>query len=333
VNRIKEREIREISITRVFLSWKTLAAVIIAAIIIYAFFHGFKKEDIIRLGSYMRQINPAVFALAFVSYYLGYVFLGWRYKILLKNCGVDISIWRGTITCLMGAATNAALPTKVGDLYRAYLLRKYEQVPVGQGLGANMGERFLDLAFAFSSLFIISQFLFTWATQGSNIVIHLIIASSSSLLGLITLVLILLLIPATRRLVLAIFPGRTRLFMTGFINGVTGSLHHNWPWLILSTAMVWAAESLRLYFVTIALGVVMTIPQIVFIVMATTLLAAIPISFSGLGLVEGGATSLLKLFRIDTALGLATIICDRLISFASVVVLGFIAFLFIKDAS
>jgi uncharacterized protein (TIRG00374 family) len=326
----KEKDVMGVSFTRAFLSWKTLAAVIIAAVIIYTFFHGFKREDLIRLGAYLHHVSPIAFAFAFAAQYLGYVFLGIRYKMLLENCEVKISLWQATVTCLMGAAANAALPTKLGDFYRAYLLRKHSNVSVGQGLGVNIGERLLDLAFVFGLFLIMTRILFA---HGSNAIVNGIIESSSYLFGVAVLILILLLIPATRHIVLAIFPRRVRPFVTQFIDGATGSLGHRWFYLTVATAGVWAMESTRLYLVTVALGVHMTIPQVVFTVMATTLLASIPVSFSGLGLVEGGITDLLKLFRLDAALGLATIMCDRLISFASIIVLGFVSFLFVKEAS
>lgn len=326
----QEREEKEVSLAKAFLSWKTLAAVVIAALIIYAFFHGFKHEERVKLWEYLHHVNPSVFALGFASYYFAYFFLGLRYKMLLDNCGVKITLRQAIVTCFMGAFTNAALPTKLGDFYRAYLLRKHAAVPWGQGLGANVGERILDLAFVFGSLFMMAELLFA---RGESAAVSGMIKGGSFVLGFLILFLILLLVPVTRRLIVAISPAKIRGFISGFVGGVTGSLRRNWLWLIIATAGLWAMESLRLYFVTVALGVNMTVPQVVFTVMATTLLASIPVSFSGLGFVEGGVTDLLKLFRIDAALGLATIICDRLISFVSVVVLGFISFLTVKGAS
>ena len=326
----KAGKIKTLSLAGEFLSWKTIAAVIVAFLIIYALFRGFKRADLITFIDYFHRMNIPAFALGFVSYYIAYLFLGLRYRILLGNCGVKISLWRAALTCFMGAAINAGLPTKVGDFYRAYLLHKHSNVPVGQGLGANIGERIFDLTFLLGLFIVMSHILFG---HGSNVIVNRLIVSGLYLLGLVVLVLVLLLVPATRNSILAVFPVKVRVFVTQFADGVTGSLGHNWFWLIAATVGLWAMESLRLYFVTVALGAHLTIPQIIFTVTATTLLASIPVSFSGLGFVEGGMTGLLKLFRIDTALGLATILGDRLISFVSVLILGFLSFLFVKDAS
>jgi glycosyltransferase 2 family protein len=323
-------DIKEVSLIKSFLSWKTLAAVIVAALIVYTFFHGYTRDDLAKLDANLHRLNPLAFGLGFASYYMAYIFLGLRYKMLLSNCGVKITLWQGVVTCFMGAASNAAMPTKVGDFYRAYLLHKHADVSVGAALGVNLGERFLDLVFVFGLFLVISRILFA---HGSDVIISRLIISSSYLCGIALLVLILLLIPKTRYGVLAIFPLKARAFVTQFIDGATGSLKHNWGWLLFTTGGIWAMESTRLYMVTVALGVHMTIPEVVFTVMATTLLASIPVSFSGLGLVEGGITGLLQLFRIDAALSLATILCDRLISFVSVVIVGFFSFLFVKGAS
>jgi uncharacterized membrane protein YbhN (UPF0104 family) len=202
--------------------------------------------------------------------------------------------------------------------------------PVVQTLGVTIGERVLDLTFVCGSFFLMSWILFG---HGSNVIVRSIIESSLYLLAIVILILILLLIPRSRNSVCAVFPIRARPYAIQFIRGIIGSLRGNWFGLILTTAGVSAMECLRFYLVTVALGVDMTIPQVIFTVMATILLASIPISFSGLGFVEGGITDLLKLFRIDAVVGLGIIICDRLISFVSVVVLGLISFLFVKGAS
>jgi len=330
MRRDKETDAGEISLGRAFLNWKTVVALIVAGLIVYAFSRWFGKEDLVRLRGYLHGINPGLFALGFLVHYVAYLFLGLRYTLLLKNCGVKISLWQGILTCFMGAATNAAVPGQVGDLYRAYLLRRHLNVHVGQGLGANMAERILDFAFVFGLFFIMSWVLFG---RGSDALVSRLLELGLYMLGAAVLVLVLLLVHPTRRLVLSIFRGKVREFVGKFIDGITGSMQRNWEWLIATSAGVWAMESLRFYFVSNALGVHMTIPQIIFTVMATTLLASVPVSISGLGLVEGSATALLTIFRIDAALGLAIIIVDRLISFVSVAVFGLAAFIFFKRAS
>jgi glycosyltransferase 2 family protein len=326
----KKRELKGISLTASILSWKTLIAVVVAALIIYSFSRGFKGEDLKRLSEHLHRINPVLYVSAFLAYYTAYLFLGLRYKVLLGNSGIKITFRRAVLACFMSAAANAALPTKVGDVYRAYLVRKHSGAPMAAALGVTVGERVLDLSFVCGWLFLLSWVLFR---HHSSPVVSRIVESSLYLFVVIILIVILLLLPSTRYSLLVLFPRHARAHVTHFIDGITGSLKGNWPGLIALTAGVWAMESLRLYLVIIALGVSLTIPQVVFTVMASIVLASIPVSFSGLGFVEGGITGLLMLFGMDQALGLGIIICDRIISFISLIVLGFISFLFIREAS
>src|SRR5258705_7765260 len=66
------------------------------------------------------------------------------------------------------------------------------------------------------------------------------------------------------------------------------------PLLTLLTAAVWLLEGFRLYFVIEALGVEglhLTLPVIIFVALASSLLTAIPLTPAGLGVVEGAVTA------------------------------------------
>ena len=106
----------DVSLARAFFQWRTLVAFIVTGLVIYAFFHGFKRDDLIRLRDYLHNMKPWAFALAFVFNYLGYMFFGLKYKILLENRGVKISVWQASIMCLMNAAINAGVPVMIGDM-------------------------------------------------------------------------------------------------------------------------------------------------------------------------------------------------------------------------
>jgi uncharacterized protein (TIRG00374 family) len=56
----------------------------------------------------------------------------------------------------------------------------------------------------------------------------------------------------------------------------------------------------------------------------------LPITPAGLGVVEGAVVAVLLLFSVDRHLGTAVTLLDRTINFWSIVVFGFIAYLFSK---
>jgi uncharacterized protein (TIRG00374 family) len=105
------------------------------------------------------------------------------------------------------------------------------------------------------------------------------------------------------------------------------------PRLILYTGGVWLLEGFRLFFVIQALGhdgLALGLSAIVFVALASSLLTALPITPAGLGVVEGTITVVLTFFGIDKNLGSAVTLLDRLINFWSIVVFGFILYLFSK---
>jgi hypothetical protein len=112
------------------------------------------------------------------------------------------------------------------------------------------------------------------------------------------------------------------------------------PTLTLLTAVVWLLEGFRLYFVIEALGVEglhLTLPVIIFVALASSLLTAIPLTPAGLGVVEGAVTAVLLALPlaagehpISRDLAIAVTFLDRTINFWSIVVFGFILYLVSK---
>jgi uncharacterized protein (TIRG00374 family) len=71
--------------------------------------------------------------------------------------------------------------------------------------------------------------------------------------------------------------------------------------------------------------------MIVFVALASSLLTAIPFTPAGLGIVEGSITAvLIRVAQTSQELALAVTFLDRMINFWSIVVFGFILYLFSK---
>jgi uncharacterized protein (TIRG00374 family) len=86
--------------------------------------------------------------------------------------------------------------------------------------------------------------------------------------------------------------------------------------------MGWLAEIGRLYLVSQALGLDASVPLVVFIALANSLLTLAPTP-GGVGAVESGVPALLvQLSSIPVSSAAALVLVDRTISYVSVVVLG-----------
>lgn len=93
-----------------------------------------------------------------------------------------------------------------------------------------------------------------------------------------------------------------------------------------ATAFTWFFESSRFLLVTKAMGLELTIPVIIFVVLASSLLTAIPLTPAGLGAVEVSIVFILGIMGVDTNIAAAVALLDRLISYWSVLLTGAIVY-------
>ena len=86
----------------------------------------------------------------------------------------------------------------------------------------------------------------------------------------------------------------------------------------------WLAEIGRLFFVTQALDLPLSVPLVIFVTLAISMLTWVPITPGGLGAVELGVTGLLTLSEniVDAAAAFPVVALDRSISWLSVIAVG-----------
>ena len=277
------------------------------------------------------RANPWLVLLAFAAYYIGFPIRGWRWTKLLKSAGYKIKVKDGTEIIFLSWLVNCIVPAKLGDLYRAYLLKLNSPVSATRTLGTVFMERILDLI-AIASLGLLAGY---WRFRGSlNALpqsVQIIFA-----FGVVVVVLLIVALVVMRnfgRRVIAILPLPHRVveFYERFEEGVFGSVGvRGLPALGLLTVVIWMTEALRLYFVVLALGfkdVDLGLSGAMFVALIGSLLTAVPFTPGGLGLVEGGMGLVLsKVFNASPGHALAIVLIDRTISVFTVVVLGAIAY-------
>ncbi|NJN14882.1 MAG: flippase-like domain-containing protein [Oscillochloris sp.] len=293
--------------------------------------------DISQTWSYMRSANPWLLLLGLVVFYMTFPLRALRWRLLLDNAGVPVREGRKSWASLpalmeymyLSWFANCIVPAKLGDAYRGYLLKHNGKVSFSSTFGTIFAERLLDMIGLFGMLVISGYFTFgAHMPEGTQIVFGfgalLVVAILTGLAGMRWLS------PFIRRFI----PHRFHEVYGNFEQSALRSFSPAiLPRLILMTAGVWLLEGFRLFFVIEALGsegLMLTIPAIIFVALASSLLTALPITPAGLGVVEGTITVVLTFFGIDKNLGSAVTLLDRMINFWSIVVFGFILYLFSK---
>lgn len=244
-----------------------------------------------------------------------------RWQILLKPTGQKVSTLSLAHYYFLSWFANSILPARIGDIYRAYLLKKNKEIPVSLSLGVIFSERVFDLAVT-AALVVLSGTYFWSILQSTNEKSYL----KWGLMATAGIVAIFITAIFAMPLLIKILPEKLKSLGKLFQSGI-----FRWPALlpvvILTTVVIWLTEALRLYFVFLALGIKSGFLMAMFISQASLILMAIPLTPAGLGLVEGLMLIILSSIGVSKELALAATITDRLISYWLLVISGFIVYL------
>src|SRR2546430_1594278 len=78
-------------------------------------------------------------------YYLGFPLRGYRWTILLRGIGFRLGVRDASEIIFLSWLVNCLVPAKLGDIYRAYLLKINSSVSLSRTFGTVFIERVLDL--------------------------------------------------------------------------------------------------------------------------------------------------------------------------------------------
>ena len=306
-----------------------LSIVVPLAIVVIAAF--LNQKYLAEIPADIGRANPWLVLLAFVIYYAGFPLRGLRWTRLLRGAGYRVKVKDGTEILFLSWLVNCIVPAKLGDLYRAYLLKLNSPVSTTKTLGTVFMERILDLI-AIAALGLLAGY---WRFKDSLSDLP----ETTQLIFAIAVVVVVLLLVALvvmrnfgRRVMAALpLPRKVVDFYDRFEEGVFGSVGaRGLPMLGVLTVLIWMSEAMRLYFVIRALGfadVDLGISGAMFVALIGSLLTAVPFTPGGIGLVEGGMGLVLTtVFKASSGHALAIVLVDRAISVFSIVVLGSIAY-------
>ena len=306
-----------------------LSIVVPLAIVVIAAF--LNQKYLAEIPADIGRANPWLVLLAFLIYYAGFPLRGLRWTRLLRGAGYRVKVKDGTEILFLSWLVNCIVPAKLGDLYRAYLLKLNSPVSTTKTLGTVFMERILDLI-AIAALGLLAGY---WRFKDSLSDLP----ETTQLIFAIAVVVVVLLLVALvvmrnfgRRVMAALpLPHKVVDFYERFEEGVFGSVGaRGLPMLGVLTVLIWMTEAMRLYFVIRALGfadVDLGISGAMFVALIGSLLTAVPFTPGGIGLVEGGMGLVLTtVFKVSSGHALAIVLVDRAISVFSIVVLGSIAY-------
>lgn len=322
----------QLSISKRLLNWRTLVPlVIVLGFLIYTA----QKLQInpAQTWAAMRSANVFLFLAAFFTYYFSFLIRTLRWRLLLENVGYTRESKHplpgfGKLLEILFTSwfANAVVPAKLGDFYRAYLLRQDAGVSATRTFGTVIAERLLDLM-VLLVLFLSAIIISLHENLPSLLRTGLYATLAIVILGVVALIVLRLFRDQIRRVIPARFQG----YYDHLQEGTLGSFRRI-PLLVPLTVVIWLCEAGRFFFVALSLNLIAgSLLHIgaaaMFIALGEALLTIIPFTSGGIGLVEGGMIAMLALFTPSHNLSAAGVLLDRTISLVSILVIGLIVFL------
>jgi uncharacterized protein (TIRG00374 family) len=322
----------EVSLTRRLLNWRTLAGLVFALLMVFLLFRVVLNVDFGRTWQLVQTANIGLLLAGLVAYYLTFPLRSLRWWLILRRVGTRVPYRDATEILFLSWFVNCLVPAKLGDLYRAYLLRANHGASISRTVGTIFLERITDIVIIFA--LALAAGFWSFRNRNSPEVDALFLA------GFIVASLLVVLLVALRfqgRRVTALLPARIADLWERFHEGSTGAMR---PMLLLQvafiTAVVWSLEGVRVYFVIRSLDLPsMDVPALnlgisssIFVALAASLLTVIPLTPAGMGFVQAGIVGILSLYRVSTEAATAVAITDFLVSTLSVIVFGGILYAF-----
>ena len=307
---------------------KTILSILVPLILVVLVFRVALNIDINQLLDGVARSNKLLLLAAFLVFYAGFPVRGYRWGLLLRGSGLRIHTTDATEILFISWLVNCVVPAKLGDVYRAYLLKINTPASLSRTFGSVFIERLLDL-FAIALMGLAAGF---WSFRnGFPPAISFVVALGIGVVVVLAALLFTLRNFGRQILTRLPIPHRMLELYDRFEEGVFGAIGlRSMPRLFVLTLVIWTTEGLRLWFVIQALGfhdVELGLSGAFFVALIGSLLTAVPLSPAGLGTVELGVTAVLTLaYGIGSTEAATIVIVDRLISVFSIIVLGSIVY-------
>jgi uncharacterized protein (TIRG00374 family) len=319
----------QVSLRHRLLNLRTIGSLAFGLLLLFLLFRfvfgeGFDWGEVARL---VGQAQVGFLALAFIAYYATFPLRGFRWRYILARSGMSLPLRDATEILFLSWFVNCLVPAKLGDLYRAYLLRGNYGASISRTVGTVFIERIADLI-VIAALALSAGF---WSFRGRSRpeIDALFIIGFAIAIVLIGVVVGLRLFGAH---VGRWLPARIGALWGRFHEGSTGALTaRSVPIILTLTVAIWLLEGARLYFVIRALHlpeVGLGISSSIFVALAAALLTAIPLTPAGFGFVEAGIIGVLFIYGVTQEPAAAVALVDRGLSIVTVIILGGILYAF-----
>jgi len=292
---------------------KTMARLLIGLLIIAALLYKFDLHEVV---STMRLANPRYLALAILTYSLTFLILAIRWKMILGHMKENLPLSSAYQAFVGGILISDFTPARIGDLTRPLMVR--DKITLKKGTASLFIDRYSDLLtvslLGFSGVLLLSG-LFN---------LYLILIISLLLAALLSISLLWFKRSFLIQFVERRGPAKLLQYAKKFdeataqLDDASGLMVRT----IMLTVIAWFTHALRIIFIAKSVGYDVSFLVLLLLQPLISALALVPITISGLGLVEGGLTALLASMDVPITVGISIALLDRILTVAFHVLVG-----------
>ena len=311
----------------------TLLAFALTALLIVALWRASGSFNLDQVRGAIASARPVALAAALTACIGTLLLRGLRWRRLISSVGIHISRRAAVEILALSFWVNVILPAKIGDVYRAWLLKQNGGASFARAVGTVVVERAVDLV-TVALLGVLSALVAFGGVLSPAVTALALVA-----LGLAVFGIALLLFargPAARLVGRLPLPAVTadpiaRAFDALKEGSGRGAILPILPY----TLVIWGLQATRLGCVALALGLFQVDPApgflgisaVLFTALVSAVLSTIPFTPAGIGIVEAGSVGILiSIFAVPPESAIALTLLDRVIDIGSLMVGGGILF-------
>lgn len=295
------------------MSWKAWLRLIAGAAILGALIYTSDPHAVLSTVLYA---SPAYLAVAMPIYAVILLIYTARWKFILFRMGGDLPISFAFQAMAGGALLSDITPARVGDFLRPFMVK--DRVDMGRCTASVVVDRYMDAAAA-SLVCTVGLLAFPVGLSWQAVVPFglLISAFGVSLILWSRMDDLIKILERSGPLWLSKSASDLRAY-TGEVKDIQGLAAIS----LLITFSCMAANSLKICIIALSLGHEVPVHMLFFALPLVGTLSMIPITVSGLGLVEGGMVALMMSLGVPASAGLSIALMDRAISMTYNVAIG-----------
>ncbi|MHA1685156.1 MAG: lysylphosphatidylglycerol synthase transmembrane domain-containing protein [Candidatus Heimdallarchaeaceae archaeon] len=272
----------------------------------------------------LKQVNPSIIVIVSGIYLLGWIARGIRWQFVLKNIGINVSLFDSISLNFIGNTYNLILPAKLGDAARVFgikdqLKSSNDQIKtegnshIAKNLSSVVVDRFLDFGAVIVLLFCTLPFL-RFKSLPSDL--QWVLYFSPAILVASIIIVFLLYRYRDKLPFVSRLPEKIRNFISdtleGFIKAYT--FNKRLAVQIFLSLLIWLIDSMIafLFFHSIYPSNSEIFVLIIFGIMVANLTKTIPFTPGGIGTYEVAFTTVLTLAGVPPAVSATVALIDHL---------------------